>query len=215
MNENRKRLERHLMEMWYWYLLVPVLVIALWSFGFGLLDRIPYREQINIFVGAYEVQETEMENRVFELLKDSDIRQVTVDPCTPGAEEAFYMVLSTRGTVNTDVLILPEGTWPEAFSQGKVLMFSEEEISPYLPEGEYRYLTQDDNIYGICIYDAKTKVSLLSDNWIDFEKDPEGRDYYLFLNVDSENVGQLGRKSEASDDQALQLLKRIIPITEE
>lgn len=215
MNEDRKRLAAHLTDAWYWYLLVPVLVTALWSFVFGLLDKIPYREQINIFVGAYEVQEAEMENRILELLEDSGIRQVTVDPCTPGSQEAFYMVLSTRGTVDTDILILPEGTWPESLYQGKVLCFSEEDIASYLPEGKYKYLEYDGKIYGICVYDAETGMTLIPDNWIGFKKDVEERNYYLFFNADSDNIGQFGKKSETSDDQALQLLEKMIQITEE
>lgn len=201
-------------DRWYLYLLVPVFTFSLWTFVFGFLDKIPYQEQMNIFVAAHQVNKEEMEQQIYEMLEKQNIRQVTIDKCTPGKKEAFYAAVSTRGIVYTDILILPEGTWPESILQGNLLGFTEEEIKSYLPEGEYDYLWYDNYIYGICIYDCETGKSLLPDSWIDFEKDVENRDYYLFVNADSDNIGDKNKKSECSDAQVFSLLERLLHSTE-
>lgn len=206
MNENRRHFVVHLTTAWYWYLLAAILVIALWAFVFGLLDRIPYQQQINMFVAGYNIDKEQMEEQISELIKDEKIRQVTVDACTPGREETFHMVLATRGTVNTDMLILPEGTWPEEFLQGKAIGFNAEEIESYFSHDEYQYIEQDGVLYGICVYDAETEKTLLPESWIAFDADAEKRDYYLFFSAEADNVGTLGVDSEITDDQALKLL---------
>ena len=215
MKENKGYLVTHIGSTWYWYLLASVLVVVFWSFVFGLLDRIPYHEQINMFVAGYEIQKEQMEEQISEILKGSSIRQVTVDACTPGREEAFHMVLATRGTVNTDILILPEGTWPEEMLQGKVLGFTEQELASYLPEGEYQYIERESIRYGICVYDADKGKSLLPKGWIAFEADVEQRDYYLFFSIEADNVGRLGMDYKNKDDQALKLIGTLIRKAEE
>lgn len=205
----KEKISKHLLSMWHWYLVVPVLVVGFWIFVFGLLDKIPYDEQLNIFVAAYDVQATKMEEMLYEDMKVHEIRQVNVDSCVPVKAEVFEQILSTRGTVGTDILILPDGTWTEAFLKEKILAFSEDDVKEYLKEGPYEYLKYDGKIYGIRIYDAKTQNTMFFDDLVNYEKDGEMRDYYLLFNIQSENIGNLGNESKENDNQALLLLQEL------
>ena len=170
----------------HWYVLSMIVVFVFWFFVFGFLDRIPYEKQMNLFIAAHEVNETVIEEQIYDTLDDENIKQVNVDACVPGSAETFYSVLFTRGITYTDVLILPEGTWPDAFLQGKIHGFTEDEIRSYFPENKYNYLRYEGTVYGICVYDSKTKKSLLPETWIDFEDDFTDRNYYLFINASSD-----------------------------
>ena len=188
MNKHKESLIAYLSNTWHWYLLSMLFVIIIWNFIFGLLDKIPYEEQMNLFVATHKVNKPEIENQIYNILEDKDILQVNVDKCVPGNTETFYSVLFTRGITHTDILILPEGTWPDAKFQEYVLSFTEEELQSLLPPGNYEYLRHGNSIYGICVYNGKTRKSLLPDTWIDYDMDVENRNYYLFINAKSENI---------------------------
>lgn len=170
----------------HWYIFSMIFVFAFWSFIFGLLDRIPYSKRMDLFIAAHHADEAAIEKQINNLINDQDIEAINIDTCTPGSSETFYSVLSTRGTTYTDIIILPEGTWPNSFCRENVRNFTENEMLTYFPEGNYKYLRYDEAIYGICVYDSETKESLLPETWIDYEADVMDRNYYLFVNASSD-----------------------------
>ena len=155
------------------------------------------------------MNETAIEEQIYDILDGENIRQVNVDACVPGSDETFYSVLFTRGTTYTDILILPDGSWPDAIFQGYVLGFTEDEIHSYFPEKKYDYLRHNGTTYGICVYDSETKKSLLPDTWIEYEEDIADRNYYLFINASSENVGKKNKASGNTDTQVFLLLDKL------
>lgn len=210
MNKHRESLATYLSNTWHWYLLSMLFIVIIWNFIFGLLDKIPYEEQINLFIATHKENEPEIENQIYHILEDEAVSQVNVDKCVPGNSETFYSILFTRGTTHTDILILPEGTWPDIIFQEYVLGFTEEEIQDLLPPGDYEYLRYDNSIYGICVYNCETKESLLPDTWIDYSKDVENRNYYLFINAKSENIGEKNKESKDENTQVFLLLNKLL-----
>ena len=170
----------------HWYVLSMIIVFVFWFFIFGLLDKIPYEKQMNLFIAAQEVNETGIQEQIYGVLDDENIDQVNVDACVPGSAETFYSVLSTRGITYTDILILPAGTWPDNFLERNVLSLTENEILSYFPEKKYDYLRYNGTVYGICVYNSETQKSLLPETWIDYEADITNRNYYLFINASSD-----------------------------
>lgn len=193
----------------HWYVLSMIIVFVFWFFVFGLLDKIPYEKQMNLFIAAHNVNETAIEKQIYDILDEENIEQVNVDACVPGSAERFYPVLSTRGITYTDILILPEGTWPDNFLERNVLGFTEDEVLSYFPENKHDYLRCDGTVYGICVYNSETQKSLLPETWIDYEEDITDRNYYLFINASSENAGQKNKASEKTDTQVFLLLDKL------
>ena len=171
-----------------WYLLILIGVIFFFYYVFTIIRTPTYDEKIVIFIGVDYIESERLEKDLYSGFDDTIIKEVFVDYSNP-LDDDFAIVFSTRGTVNTDILILPKDYIKESSYSNFFIKFSDEDIDF---DGEF-VMNSNGDIYGINV------TKFISD--YTNSKD----DFYLFFNKKSNKVGLLNGIS--SNDFALDIIK--------
>jgi len=103
----KQRIDNHLEYDWYKYLLILIAAIAVWILIFTMLNGTRQHEQINIFVSTVERNIGQTSDRLMQGFGDDTIREFGVTAVAPDTQ-GYRELLSTRGFVASDILILPE-----------------------------------------------------------------------------------------------------------
>ena len=210
MDSYRKRFSVHLLYYWPVYIVLAVSVTVFWILLFKKINKIPQEKQINFFIAADSVNEELLIKELKPLLTDLNISEINVDSFPPADEQTLLPVISTRGVIDTDIVILPQLQNINYYINNFVPLDSAF-IKDYLPNDfNADFLEYNNEIYGIKIYDAANGVALVSEDLFSFGNGSEERDYYLFLNKNSENIGSLSPRSISENTQALTAVQYLL-----
>ena len=190
--ESRKAIGAFLRYSWQYFLLVLVGAVGINVLIYYLVHTAKYEQTLSIFVASRDVQAPKLENDLMDaVFQDSSIKKVSVDYSNPD-EYDFSLVFSTRGTVNTDIIILPLARFePVSFPTYFI------DLAPLEGEAFYTGTNKTENegvVYGLGLPD---KISTY------FSIDG----YALFLNKKSEKIGKVSPTSK--NETAIEALRWI------
>lgn len=198
---------RYFLYVWHYYAIYAVLIIFFWLLLFKFLATPQKDERLNIFIAAYQVETVLLEQTLHKRLQQYDVKTVGVDYMAPDNGN-FNYVFMTRGLIGTDIIILNKEKLPGADYGRYFAAIDPDLLMPYLPaSASLRYLRENDNIYGITVYDPVAATGYLTE-YIEYTKEdvlPE--EYYLFFNKSSLNLGALDNQVS---DKALMALRVIL-----
>ena len=178
---SKNKIANYFVYAWFKYLLVVIMAILIWGWATNMLIRPKENERINIFIGTNQLDTDEIYQRLITL----DVKEVNLSYHDPKSE-MFKMILSSRGTVDTDLVILDLNT----FNNEEVVLWFKDFDIDYFDSiiGEHQeYFEFHGKVYGIKLID----------------------NIYIFLNKQSNNLGKLNTNGKDDDDLALKALKLI------
>ena len=184
-----KRLRTFISFNWQWYLVILAFVSFVFYYAFEVIRTPSYDERIAIFIAADYVDVNKLDDVLYAGYEDTKIKEVFIDYSEPSGSD-FSIIFNTRGTVNTDILILPKD------------MIRSENYSAYFAGFTYENDTADVLNYNGLIYGINVTDYLSSY----VETDDE---LYLFFNKKSNKIGSLNTNSK--NDYALQILEKLNP----
>lgn len=185
-----RRFKAFLSFNFHWYILIFIGVVFVFYYLFLALRTPTYDEKIVIFIATEYVDCDKLESDLYSPFEDSTIKEVFVDYSNP-SDSNFSIVFSTRGTVNTDILILPKDY---INNQSYSTFFAEIKLD-YIDGNNEFVMDSDGVIYGINVTDFITGYT-----------DNKG-EFYLFFNKKSNKIGDLNNVS--INNFALQILNNI------
>ena len=174
---------------WQWYLIIFIGVVFVFYYLFMILNTPSYDEKIVVFIGVNYVDTNGLEEKLYSGYDDTKIEEVYIDYSDPNDSD-YAVVFSTRGTVNTDVIIVSKSYIDDSYSR----FFSS--IDGLDLDGLECLYGSDGLIYGI-------NVSEFLRDYIDYDED-----LYLFFNKKSDKIGFLNDVS--SNDYALKIIDNLI-----
>ncbi len=185
---------KHFAEKWIRYLIALILIFIFWLIVVDVLVAVKPENKIGIFIGAYGISQ-----KLDECIdKPAEIEEIEIYDVN--INEDYYFVIFSAYISNCDFSIVNEKQFRESDIQ-YYLDLEEDKILSYFGEQEYYFV--NDKIYGIKIYDGKTKVGILND-LITYDGEESEDDYYLFFNKDSMHLGEL---NSSVDDKAIQVIQ--------
>ena len=180
---------------WHWYLIIFLSTLFVFYFLFETLRTPGYDEKVVIFIGSKHVEVERLESDLYKGFEGTKIEEIFVDYSNP-KDSDYSIVFNTRGTVNTDILILTsdyilEGDYSNFFAK-----IDDKLISQYQIDDSKLFKDSDNFVYGIDVTDYLK-------NYINTNET-----YYLFFNKKSEKIAYLNENS--SVDYALVILENIL-----
>lgn len=180
---------------WHWYLIIFIAVIFAFYYLFVTLKMPSYDERISIFIGTKFVETEKLESQLYTGFDGTKIEEVYVDYSNPDGND-YAIIFNTRGTVNTDILILTKGYILDGDYDNLFVKIDQKIINEYNLEDEKLLYDTDGLVYGIDITQY-LKGYIKGDET-----------YYLFFNKNSEKIGYLNDNSD--NDYALKILDNIL-----
>lgn len=197
--ENKLDLINHLSYKWFIYLLTAIVILFSWYLAFNSYYGVKADEKVSIYIGSSFVKINELKSILEANVDDERLRQVNVN-YDNNSDDDFYLKLNTRGLVNTDIVILPKSVVDDLNPLYLFAALDKELLIYYFDVDNYTYLYQNGICLGLVI--KNDNISLLSE-YITFYDE----EYYLFINKNSHNLGELGNKDS---DLALKVISHLI-----
>ena len=189
---------KHFAEKWLRYLIALILIFIFWLVIIDALVAVKPEHKLGIFIGAYGISTALDEN----IEKPSDIEEIEIFDVNINEDYYFVIFSAYASSGDFDFSIVNEKQFRESDIQ-YYLTLDEQMLVDYFGKQEYYYV--NDRIYGIKIYDGKTKAGILND-FIKYDFEGQNEDYYLFFYKDSIHLGEL---NSSVDDKAIQTIKSI------
>ncbi len=166
---------------WEKYLISSLLIILFWSWCTNLIIRPKFNERINIFVGLTDFDLDFLQ----DYKEEYNLKEINYIYSNP-EDEMFNLVLSSKGVVDTDIIILELNS----FHEDNVLLWFKEIDSNSFENyfsGNIEYFYKNSKPYGIKIKDG----------------------VYLFFNKQSLNLGAMNLK-DYENNNALKIARKIL-----
>lgn len=195
---NKKKLKTFFHYHWQYYLLI-VGVVSLFYYSVYEICKTPsYDETICLFIESKRVQTTTLQERLNQDLQDTKICKIQID-YADGDDSYYSMIFSTRGLVNTDLLLIADDYLPKGTYKNYFIPFNFTILENYFHCLEHTYFVDEDGqTYGIFVNNIQQDV-------IEYK---ENKQYYLFLNKKSQKLGDLSVHSK--DDSALRVITNFL-----
>ena len=185
---------------WVIYLFIAILLIIFECFAIDMAARVQPEDKVLIFMTCEAHDE-----KIVDILNEDlpkEIKKVEIGFFSPN-ETFFAPYFSTFGK-DADIVTLTQKFSDMCDCESYFAVLNEEEIVARY--GEVEFYCQNGVAYGIKIYDGDTKEGI-ADEYVDYYKDGEEENTYLFFGRDSIHIGDLFEKS--NDDSALVILEKI------
>ena len=180
---NKERFKSFLRYSVFVYLVIIIIVGFSMHFAYDVIHKPKYSEQVNVFVGVFNIDNEKIEKKLYSGYEDGKIKVVNVD--NADYTDTYYpVVFTTRGLINTDILIINlENITDDDINS----LFAPIDNISEIVSGEFEYYTKDDHKYGI-------KMNSYLRNYIHYDS----KDYYLFINKNSDKMAKF--TGEGTDD---------------
>lgn len=188
---------------WYTYPLVAIFITLLWLWGFQAFHQPSTHQKLNIFF-ATEIRNESFLKDILKKYNKEDLREITPSYSLPSGV-GFPTKLQVAIN-NADLLVLDEKTMFE-FDGHQDNFFVE--MNSYVKEtylsNEDTYYDYEEKSYGVLLKNKETEHYLKQ--YMDFD---ETKNYYIAINVASQNIGKLLDENNAHYDNALTFMKYLI-----
>ena len=190
-----RRLKAFLSFNWQWYLVILVSVIFAFYYIFVTLRTPSYDEKVQMFFAVENIDAEELGKELYKGFENTKIQEVSIDFSSPNGED-FSLIFNTRGTVNTDIIIMSDTYINQGDYSKFFLGYTYQQLPKYI-QGDFDFLYDNDGlIYGIRINDY-------IQDYIETDED-----LFLYFNKKSEKTGELSDNYE--NDYALLVLRNIL-----
>ena len=172
--------------LWHWYLLIMVACVGLGVLSSYLARTPRYEECLYLFIASATCDSRKLESDLLSVsYSDPRIKAISIDHSNPD-DFYFPMVFSTRGSVNTDIIILPRGyfgeeSYPAYFSSLNDSMA--EYVSNYASLEKTAF---EGKPYGIKADSLSSRYGFVSGS------------YFIFFNKNSKKASKLNSFGENS-----------------
>jgi len=216
MASNKKSIiKNHFFYNWYVYIIAIVgfSLITVWIANLKTRNQ-PY-EMVTIFSGVPSIDTKKTTQVITENDPDKSLREVRILDYDPN-DSSFGTILTSAGTYNTDIVIIPINKANESFCAQYMLdltgyqSFIEQNI------GTYNYVTigEYNRKYAIEVYNEDTGVNLLS-KFIKYKADGYTyKQYGLFINQRSQSFYPMVKVDINSSSHGLTALKNLLQYEE-
>ena len=229
----KERLNNHLEYDWFKYVIIIIVAVALFVFVFKQINSDRENETLQIYASCYEYRGGDFAERARVVINADNeqaengkttIRSVGIEAQNPQSEE-YGTLLQTHGDVWDEEVI--DACTPYKYDENgqKVpameLTFWEAELNGV----SYKRGVRVDNLPNIDLlfgFDPgeipedsilnESYENLPEDDKIQYESEQAKYDteFYLVINPSLVNIGDKGRKGEASDTQTFQLVSKLL-----
>ncbi|MCI2069094.1 MAG: hypothetical protein LKJ88_05915 [Bacilli bacterium] len=158
----------------------------------------PY-EKLNLFVAASKSESEALSKNITLTFKEEGLKETTISQANP-ADSIFLTKLSVVGYQGADLFLLPYSVLKDIKADDYLLRISDELKAKYLPSGTNDFYTQDGYTFGVKLKSANQT------NWLTTYISFLEEDYYLSLNVKSQNIGSYGLYDNPNYDLALKTM---------
>lgn len=202
----KKRLIHKLSYDWMKLVAIVVTIVIFWTGMFMWIFRIKTSEEIILFTSAYHIERKE-ESKMKSFLSESGVKKVTYT-IYPSSEQNYNSVLMLKGLGEADLLILSKSDLESLDCARYFVVLDESLMSEHLQEQEWDFYYKNDVPYGVMIYQNGNDTyneKLNFESWLQFTQDDTSNDYYLLINIASENVGDysLAGNSNKNSESAI------------
>ena len=190
-----KKARGYLSYSWYWYLLIAVTVGGAFYGIYTAAHALKNEEKLEVFVAAKFLEKEKMASLLKQEVEDKAeaIKSYSFDYYDP-ASSYYSSVFQTRGLVDADLIVLPEGQLDSRVCPSYFAAISLEENQDYLPSETGEAAEYEGITYGLS----------LGSRWKDLGAFSEGKAYFVFLNKHSDKLGAL--KQGSANDAGLYAL---------
>lgn len=200
--KNKQRVR--LTYTWWIYLVVAILIIALWIFVFDRLAQPKPNEKLLVSVAANHIQTDNMEQDLKDRLPQlsaQNVKQVTVESIPFDSTYNLTNALFSR-SLDADIIIVAHSAMFEGIGEGYFPPINETEYKKAFGEVEF-FREKSGVAYGILLYDGQTANN--------FSKYYTGTDKcWLFISGECVNTAGLNGKGESGNDAAVQTIKWLL-----
>ena len=164
----KKLVKNKLAYTWPLYIVVPAISGLLLVWMFGIYHRPNQYQQINVFFGT-KIKDKSFIKTITNKFEKEDLKVITTSECMP-KDSTFKEKLAYVGLVNSDILVLPTGTF-EDIDKNYFVSLNDEAKETYFPSS-------------ISFYEDKGVLlnKEVLTNYLNYEVDT---DYYLFIDSNS------------------------------
>ena len=194
---NKAKVKNFFVYHWYWYLAIFVAVFFGFFSLFQNIRTLKYENKVCLFFGATNVESARLERDLYQGFEDTEIRKISVDFADP--KGMYYNVIwSTRGAVDTDIVILDRDQFDEREYTSFFVSLDEGVLNRYVDVSSLNFLNDSEEThYGIYV-----------DPYLETYMDTSSGEYYLFFNKNSPKISSLGENG--TNDYALRVLKNLV-----
>lgn len=185
---------------WFFYIPLAVLIIVLQCFALDVVTKPAIEETVSMFLTCNSCDEmllSEINDDLPEGIRRFDLGIFSRD-------NSFYGPYFNTYGKDSDMVVLTQKFSDMCDCAKYFAPIDEELIKSRLGDVELFYY--NDVPYGVKIYDKDTKEGMATDR-IDYCKDGEEENVYLFFNVNSVHIGELSENSV--DECAFIILEKI------
>ena len=170
--------------LWHWYLLIMAVCVGLGVLASYLARTPRYEECIYVFIASATCDSRRLESDLLNVhYSDPRIKAISIDHSNPD-DFYFPMVFSTRGSVNTDIIILPKGYFGEESYPAYFSLLSDS-VAEYVPTyGSLKKAEFEGKAYGIEANSISSRYGF------------SAGDYSLFFNKNSKKNAKLNSFGE-------------------
>ena len=185
---------------WVIYLFIAILLIIFECFAIDMAARVQPEDKVVIFLTCEAHDE-----KILDILNEdlpNEIKKVEIGFFSTN-ETFFAPYFSTFGK-DSDIVTLTQKFSDMCDCESYFVALDEGKITARY--GDVEFYRQNGVAYGVKIYDGNTKEGI-ADEYIDYYKDGEEENTYLFFVKNSLHIGDLNENSR--DDSALVILEKI------
>lgn len=201
--EKNKEFARAFAYEWPLYLVLPLIGGLTVSYLLRVRHLPSANEKLNLFVASSSSQSNQLADNITSFLKEKGLKETTISQANPN-DSIFLTKLSVVGYQGADLFLLPYSVLKDINADDYLLRIDENLKAKYLSQTAYEYYTSEGYTYGVKLKKAGQESWLST--YIGFLEE----DYYLSLNVKSQNVGSYGLYDNPSYDLALQAMDYLL-----
>ena len=196
MNQLKKeRIHSHFRYVWPAYVISALLVAGALSFIFGAVHKLPEYKTLTIFVSGKVIDGKSLKEDLLNTYQDKELKSVSTISADP-SEGHYNTKLTVAGYSSADVLILPVSELEKLDASYFAIDLKEELITTFY--SGYSFYKKDEVNYGVKINkEVVNSYMSLPDE-----------DCYMFLNGNSQNIGEYANEPVKEHDLALHLVKK-------
>ena len=190
----KKRIKSVLKYSWPFYIVLGLIIAILFSVIFSIAHPTPAYKVLTLFVSGEVTDADKLRNDMFDKFQDKELKSFSCISSRP-TDKGYDAKLTIPGYNSADVLIIPTSKLEKIHVSDFALDLSDELISSFY-QG-YELYKQEETNYGIKINKETVKEYM----------NLPSEDCYMFLNGNSQNLGDYSSKPVKEHDMALNVVK--------
>lgn len=180
----KENIRTHIQLNWKSYIIGIVASIVLGILLISIASAPTKKEKVCIFLTCYHLDSSF--NDYITSITPSYLEIIEVN--VKHKEDTYYGTVIKGYRSHADIIIVPESKLDYIIT--KDCLELSDDIVNTLTNNHYDYYQKDDKTIGLKVYSKDTKSGIL-DGLVQFNKEDNPEDYYLFININSIHLDEL------------------------